>query len=83
MTRLDCAIRLLRCLRSFDNCDSRDVEAFARAIMELGRNEMKEGVRSEKMQQRMYSFFATMDMGTVLLLIQFVLIGKVLFVSWI
>nr|DAX21291.1 MAG TPA: hypothetical protein [Caudoviricetes sp.] len=31
----------------------------------------------------MYSFFATMDMGTVLLLIQFVLIGKVLFVSWI
>lgn len=49
MTRLDCAIRLLRCLRSFDNCDSRDVEAFARAIIELGRNEMKELARSEKM----------------------------------
>lgn len=49
MTRLDCAIRLLRCLRFLDNCDSRDVEAFARAIMELGRNEMKEVAQSEKM----------------------------------
>lgn len=39
MTKLDCAIKLLWCLRFLDNCDGGDVEAFARAIMELGRSE--------------------------------------------
>ena len=39
MTKLDCAVKLLWCLRFLDNCDGSDVEAFARAIMELGRNE--------------------------------------------
>ena len=39
MTRLGCAVKLLWCLRSLDTCDGSDVEAFARAIMELGRSE--------------------------------------------
>lgn len=46
MTRLDCAVKLLWCLRFLDNCDGGDVEAFARAIMELGRNE-NEGAGAE------------------------------------
>lgn len=51
MTRLDCAIKLLWCLRFLDNCDGGDVEAFARAIMELGRSEeAKELTPNEKMQ---------------------------------
>lgn len=49
MTRFDCAVKLLWCLRFLDNCDSGDVEAFARAIMELGRSEMQELARNEKM----------------------------------
>lgn len=44
MTGLDCAVRLLRCLRFLNNCDDDDIEAFARVIMELGRNE---GVSAE------------------------------------
>ena len=39
MTGLDCAVRLLWCLRFLDNCDDDDIEAFAGVIMELGRNE--------------------------------------------
>ena len=39
MTKLDYAVKLLWCLRFLDNCDSGDVEAFARGIMELGRGE--------------------------------------------
>ena len=39
MIRLDCAVKLLWCFRFLDNCDSGDVEAFARAIMELERSE--------------------------------------------
>ena len=42
MTKLDCAVRLLWCLRFLDSCNSEDVEAFAKAIMELGRNEEDE-----------------------------------------
>lgn len=42
MTRLECAIHLLWNLRRQDICNSDDVEAFARAIMELGRSEMRE-----------------------------------------
>ncbi len=38
MTRLDCAIQLLWNLRFQDTCNRDDVEAFARAIMGLGRN---------------------------------------------
>jgi hypothetical protein len=50
MTKLDCAIKLLWCLRFLDNCDGGDVEAFARAIMELGRSEeAKELTPNEKM----------------------------------
>ena len=52
MTRLECAILLLWNLRRQDICNSDDVGAFARVIMELGRSEMREEmeklVRSEK-----------------------------------
>lgn len=44
MTGLECAVRLLWCLRWLDNCYQDDIEAFARVIMELGRNE---GVSAE------------------------------------
>jgi hypothetical protein len=44
MTGLECAVRLLWRLRWLDNCDQDDIEAFARVIMELGRNE---GVSAE------------------------------------
>lgn len=44
MTRLECAIQLLWNLRFQDTCNNKDMEAFARTIMELGRSELEEEI---------------------------------------
>lgn len=51
MTRLECAIHLLWNFRFLNTCDKEDVGAFARAIMELGRSELREEIekRNEKL----------------------------------
>lgn len=53
MTRLECAIQLLWNFRFLNTCDKEDVGAFARAIMELGRSELREEIekRNEKLIQ--------------------------------
>ena len=44
MTRLECAITLLWKLRNSKYCNSEDMEAFARTIMEFGRSELEEEI---------------------------------------
>lgn len=44
MTRLECAVILLWKLRNSKYCNSEDMEAFARTIMELGRSELEEEI---------------------------------------
>lgn len=44
MTRLECAKMLLWNLKNSKYCNEKDMEAFAYAIMELGRSEMEEEI---------------------------------------
>lgn len=42
MTRLECASSLIWNIRHLEFCTNEDVEATARAVMELGRSELRE-----------------------------------------
>lgn len=54
MTRLECAIVLLWKLKNSEYCNSEDVEAFARAVMELGKSELREEIKKRNEESPRY-----------------------------
>lgn len=65
MTRLECAVKLLWNLRFQDTCNSEDVEAFAYAIMELGRSELKEEIIKRNEEPPRYEVNSPIKMESV------------------